>query len=118
MGRSSPRTWTGDSDLPYPDGQDWVHQFLDGPDLVRPFQGVPDSGLPFLDDLDLVHPCLDVRDLVPLDPCLDSVLPCPDVMMVPWGCFPGAKKGPLEHFHQEVYQGLIHEDCQIQGHLV
>merc|ERR1719445_1223660 len=93
MDRSSPRTWKGDSDLPYPGGRD--------------------SGLPFLDGLDLVHPCLDVRDSVPLVPCLDSVLPCPDVMMVPWGCFLGAKKGPLEHFHSMVFPGLSRVDYLI-----
>lgn len=107
------RTWIGDLVLPFQGGQDSVHRSQDDRDLDHPFPDVQDLGLPSQDDLDWVLPCWDVRDLVHQVPCRDSVLPCQDVMKVPWGCFLGERRGPLEHFHLAGCQGWSHVDCQI-----
>ena len=86
-------------------------------DLVLPCYDALVMVLPCLDALDWDLPCCGDLDLDHCGPFLDSDLPCQDVMKDPLEYCPDVMMGPLEHFHQEVYQGLIHEDCQIQGHL-
>lgn len=94
--------------LPYLGGLDLVLPCYDAQEMVLPYQGALDWDLPCCDDLDWDH----------CGPFLGSGLPCQDVMKDPLVYCLDGMMVPLEHFLQEVYQGLIHEDYQIQGHLV